>query len=92
MVPRRTGGEVRADAPSKETASHRQLIYFAATCPECEITIDDDTIAAAVRRAKHVKQFLYTNGRVLGKKLSVDIRPGETTKTTLSYTSDRFER
>ena len=50
------------EAPSKETASGWQLIYFAATCPECEITIDDDTIAAAVRKAKHVKQFLHTNG------------------------------
>lgn len=28
----------------------------------------------------------------LDKKLSVDIRPGETTKTTLSYKPDQFER
>jgi hypothetical protein len=46
------------DVPRKETASEWQLVYFAATCPECEITIDDDTIEAAVRKAKNAEQFL----------------------------------
>ncbi len=84
----RTPFEVRDD-----TRPRMRAMLLVVDHPFAAVTDDVGAFEIAdLPAGKYLFRVWHERAGFLEKKLSVDIRPGETTKTTLSYASDRLER
>ena len=84
----RTPFEVRDD-----TRPRMRAMLLVVDHPFAAVSDDSGAFEIAdLPAGKYSFRVWHERAGFLDKQLTVDIRPGETTKTTLSYTSDQFDR
>ncbi len=88
FVPERIPFEIRDDLHPRMRA-----VLLVVDHPFAAVTDDSGAFEIAdLPAGKYSLRVWHERAGFLDKQLTVDIKQGETTKTTLSYTSDRFER
>jgi len=71
----------------------KRAVLLVVDHPFAAVTDDSGAFEIAdLPAGKYSFRVWHERAGFLDKQLTVDIKHGETTKTTLSYTSDRFER